>query len=82
MRTLFLQGERDAFGGPAELDPQLTKLPRRATVIAVAGGDHSLDVAGVHAPDGVRRPAAEVLSRLAEPIGSWLDEVAAEVARG
>lgn len=80
VRTLFLQGERDTFGTPTELDPHLTKLPRRATVLAVAGGDHSLDVAGVHAPDGVRRPAAEVVARLAEPIGAWLDEVAAEVA--
>lgn len=82
VRTLFLQGERDTFGTPSELEPHLTKLPRRATVLAVPGGDHSLDVAGVHVPDGVKRPAAEVVSRLAEPIEAWLAEVAAEVAAG
>jgi uncharacterized protein len=70
--VLFLQGSRDTFGSAEELEPHLTKLPRRATLLAVPGGDHSLDVAGVHAPDGVRRPAAEVLARLAEPIGAWV----------
>jgi uncharacterized protein len=70
--ALFLQGSRDTFGSASELEGYVTKLRRRATVVAVAGGDHSLDVAGVHAPDGVRRPATEVLDRLADPIGSWL----------
>lgn len=70
--ALFLQGSRDPFGSADEVEAHLTKLPRRATLLAVPGGDHSLDVAGVHAPDGVRRPAAEVLARLAEPIGVWL----------
>jgi uncharacterized protein len=70
--ALFLQGSRDTFGSASELEEHITKLRRRATLIAVTGGDHSLDVAGVHAPDGVRRPAAEVLDRLADPIGSWL----------
>lgn len=70
--ALFLQGSRDTFGSSSELEEHLTKLRRRATLVAVEGGDHSLDVAGVHAPDGVRRPAAEVLDRLAGPIGSWV----------
>jgi uncharacterized protein len=70
--ALFLQGTRDTFGAAAEVEEHLTKLRRRATLVPVEGGDHSLDVAGVHAPDGVRRPAAEVLERLADPIGSWL----------
>lgn len=74
--ALFLQGTRDTFGSAADVDEHLTKLPRRATLVAVEGGDHSLDVAGVHAPDGVRRPAAEVLDRLADPIGSWLRSLA------
>lgn len=78
VRTLFLQGERDTFGTPAELAGHVTKLPRRATVLPVTGGDHSLDVAGVHAADGVRRSATEVVAQLAEPIGTWLDEVLAE----
>ncbi|MEX0836283.1 MAG: alpha/beta family hydrolase [Nitriliruptor sp.] len=70
--VLFLQGTRDPFGSAHELEEHLTKLPRRATLLAVEGGDHTLDVAGVHAPDGVRRPAAEVLERSAEPIATWL----------
>ncbi|MEX1177641.1 MAG: alpha/beta family hydrolase [Nitriliruptor sp.] len=70
--VLFLQGSRDTFGSGAELDEHLTKLPRRATLITVEGGDHSLDVAGVHAPDGVRRPAAEVIARLSDRIEVWL----------
>ncbi len=72
VNTLFLQGSRDAFGTADEIEAHVTKLPRRATVLRVDGGDHSLDVAGVHAPDGVRRPAVEVVERLAEPIGAWL----------
>jgi uncharacterized protein len=70
--ALFLQGTRDTFGTAAEVEEHLTKLRRRATLVPVEGADHSLDLAGVHAPDGVRRPAAEVLDRLAEPIGAWL----------
>jgi predicted alpha/beta-hydrolase family hydrolase len=70
--ALFLQGTRDPFGSAGEVEAHLTKLRRRATLLAVEGGDHSLDVAGVHAPDGVRRPASEVLARLAGPIATWL----------
>jgi uncharacterized protein len=76
--ALFLQGSRDTFGSAAEVEPHLTKLPRRATLLTVEGGDHSLDVAGVHAPDGVRRPAAEVLARLRDPIGAWLRNITSD----
>lgn len=76
--VLFLQGSRDSFGSAAEVEEHLTKLPRRATLLTVEGGDHSLDVAGVHAPDGVRRPAAEVLDRLGDRIGSWLRSLTEE----
>jgi uncharacterized protein len=76
--ALFLQGTRDPFGSAAEVEAHLTKLRRRATLLAVEGGDHSLDVAGVHAPDGVRRPAAEVLERSSEAIGSWLRALSAD----
>lgn len=74
--ALFLQGTRDTFGSADKLDAHLTKLPRRATLVTVVGGDHSLDVAGVHAPDGVRRPAAEVLARASDAIGAWLRALA------
>lgn len=78
VRTLFLQGSRDTFGTAEELEPHLTRLPRRATLVTVEGGDHSLDVAGVHAPDGVKRTAAEVVARLRDPIASWVREVVEE----
>jgi hypothetical protein len=39
---LFVQGERDTFGTPAELAPVLTALTPKPTLHIVAGGDHSL----------------------------------------
>ena len=41
-RMLFVQGERDPFGGPKELRPILRKL-KNATLLAVKG-DHSFPV--------------------------------------
>ena len=41
---LFVQGSRDAFGTPAELEPVLAALPRKATLHVVPGGDHSFKV--------------------------------------
>jgi uncharacterized protein len=38
---LIVQGGRDAFGTPAELEPVLAALPRPATLQVVPGGDHS-----------------------------------------
>jgi uncharacterized protein len=39
---LIVQGSRDAFGVPAELQPILSSLDPRPTLEVVAGGDHSL----------------------------------------
>ena len=44
---LIIQGERDPFGSPDELRPHFASLGDRATIHAVAGGDHSLVVRGV-----------------------------------
>jgi len=41
---LFVQGTRDAFGTPDEINPILKKLKMKATVYAVDTGDHSLKV--------------------------------------
>ncbi|MGE5244446.1 MAG: alpha/beta fold hydrolase [Betaproteobacteria bacterium] len=38
---LFVQGSRDAFGGPAELQPLLASLDPPADLHVVEGGDHS-----------------------------------------
>ena len=40
---LFVQGARDAFGSPAELEPFASPLAARGTrIFAIEGGDHSL----------------------------------------
>jgi uncharacterized protein len=40
---LFVQGSRDAFGSPAELEPFVAPLAARGTrTFAIEGGDHSL----------------------------------------
>jgi predicted alpha/beta-hydrolase family hydrolase len=46
---LFVQGSRDTFGTPAELEPVLATLRRNATLHVVPGGDHSFKVSRVDA---------------------------------
>ena len=41
---LFVQGERDTFGTPAELRPIISKLKVPVELYEVAGGDHSFKV--------------------------------------
>jgi predicted alpha/beta-hydrolase family hydrolase len=45
--VLMVQGERDAFGSPREVEPHVAAVPGGATIHAVKGGDHSLHVKGV-----------------------------------
>jgi predicted alpha/beta-hydrolase family hydrolase len=45
---LFIQGARDSFGTPDELQPILASLPS-ATLVPIEGGDHSLKVSKVAA---------------------------------
>jgi predicted alpha/beta-hydrolase family hydrolase len=44
--VLIVQGERDAFGTPAELAPVVQTMKAPVTVHAVASADHSLTVRG------------------------------------
>lgn len=69
---LFLQGERDTFCDLALLDQNVTKLPRRATIHVVPGGDHHLEVRARVADDGVRHAPAEVITGLREELRQWL----------
>ncbi len=39
---LFVQGSRDPFGTPAELQPVVERLSAEATLHIVENGDHSL----------------------------------------
>jgi predicted alpha/beta-hydrolase family hydrolase len=59
--TLVVQGERDAFGGPAE-------FPEGVDVRQVPGADHSLRV-----PAGQDR--AEVIARVVVTVGDWVLEL-------
>lgn len=69
----FVQGSRDPFGTPDELTPHLRRLPRRATVVAVDGGDHSLRVTRASSPDGVARGEGAILrGEVGQLVLGWL----------
>lgn len=61
---LFVQGERDALGTPAELGPIVAGLPR-ARLLVVEGGDHSLTV------PKRKRPQAEVDREVQDAIAAF-----------
>jgi len=65
---LFVQGSRDAFGTPAELEPLLASFTPRAVMQIVDGGDHSFKLA--------RRDAAAQAAAYAtaqQAIVSWMN---------
>jgi uncharacterized protein len=72
---LFLQGDRDAFGGLDLVKPLVERLGRRATLHVVAGADH-----GFHVPKRSGRTDAEVLGELARRTDEWSTEVLKERA--
>ncbi|GGI09501.1 alpha/beta hydrolase family protein [Egicoccus halophilus] len=69
---LFLQGDRDPFFTRDLFEEHVRKLPRRATLQVVEGGDHSLQVTGAASPDGTPRGAVQVLQELEGPLADWL----------
>lgn len=62
--VLIIQGERDAFGTPRELQPAIETMTAKVTLHAVAKGDHSLAVAGRHRD--------EVLSEVLDVAVTWI----------
>jgi hypothetical protein len=68
---LFVQGSRDAFGTPAELEPVLALLTPPPTLHVVDGGDHSLKVAGFD-----RQAQARVHRDVQRAIVDWMRAVA------
>ena len=44
--VLFVQGSRDTFGTPGELQPVLARMQPPPTLHVVEGGDHSFKVSG------------------------------------
>ena len=69
---LFVQGSRDAFGTPAELQPIITRLDPPADLYVVEGGDHSFRV-----PKRSGTGQQEVYDRVQDRIAIWLRGVAA-----
>jgi len=57
---LIVQGQRDAFGTPAELEPELKVVHSPVELHVVRGGDHSLTVKG-RAADAVRDECVETI---------------------
>jgi predicted alpha/beta-hydrolase family hydrolase len=69
---LFVQGSRDAFGTPAELQPIISQLEPAADLFVVEGGDHSFKVlksAGVKQQD--------VYRAIQDGIETWLRMIVA-----
>jgi uncharacterized protein len=65
--VLIVQGERDAFGTPAELKPVIDDMKARVTLHAVAQGDHSLAV-----PKAAGVAQKNVYATVLDTIASWI----------
>jgi len=67
---LFVQGTRDAFGTPSELEPIVAGLKKAAVVHTVANGDHSFKITR-------RDPAAQqsVYDGIRQTIVQWIRAV-------
>lgn len=64
--VLIVQGERDAFGTPAELEPVVRTMRARVTLHVVAGADHSLSVRG--------KKGAAIHDDVLDVIRRWMDQ--------
>jgi len=64
---LFVQGSRDAFGTPAELQPIIGQLEPPAALHVVEGGDHSFKV-----PKRAGVKQHEVYQAIQDRIENWL----------
>lgn len=69
---LFVQGSRDAFGTPDELQPFITKLKPRVKLYVVEGGDHSFKV-----PKSSSLTQQEVHQTVYDQVAEWLRETIA-----
>lgn len=64
---LFVQGSRDAFGTPAELEPIIARLDVPADLYVVEGGDHSFRV-----PKSAGITQQEIFRAIQDRIAAWL----------
>jgi uncharacterized protein len=68
--VLIVQGERDTFGTPSELKPALESMKAAVDLYIVAGGDHSLTVAG--------RRREDVLGEVLDKAVAWMRGVGSD----
>jgi predicted alpha/beta-hydrolase family hydrolase len=61
---LIVQGEKDAFGAPAEFAPHLKKMKAPVELQAIAGADHSLTVRS--------RKGPEVFEGILTVVAGWM----------
>ncbi|MBW3665078.1 MAG: hypothetical protein KY469_18440 [Actinobacteria bacterium] len=73
--ALFLQGTNDPFCDLTLLEEHRPELGGPSTLLTIDGGDHSLQIAGTRAPDGVRRSASEVFRQRSDEITRWLSRL-------
>jgi uncharacterized protein len=66
---LFIQGSRDAFGTPDELQPSIAQLDPPADLYVIEGGDHSFKVPK---RSGVRQE--DVYRAIQDHVAAWLRE--------
>jgi predicted alpha/beta-hydrolase family hydrolase len=64
---LFVQGSRDAFGTPAELQPIISRLQPAADLFVVESGDHSFKV-----PKSAGIKQQDVYRAIQDRIETWL----------
>lgn len=64
---LFVQGERDAFGTKDEMAPLVASLGKRATLLVVPWGDHSLAV-----PKKSGKTQDEVDASVLDAVAAWV----------
>jgi predicted alpha/beta-hydrolase family hydrolase len=62
--VLIVQGERDTFGTPDELQPVIATMKTNVTLHVVKGGDHSLTVRG--------RKKDEAFTEVLDLVASWM----------
>ena len=67
---LFLQGTRDALADVALMRKLAKALGKRATLIAIADGDHSF-----HVPARTGRKDADVRGELLDALAGWIEDL-------
>lgn len=73
---LFVQGSRDAFGSPAELQAALTDVKAQGDLYVVDGGDHSFKV-----PKRGGTPQDQVHGAVLDEIARWISVRIADGSR-